>query len=202
MTKTSSRSEIKIFSGRMLEHIHYEFRKWRSDNKFDENTYTPDDQLYLSIDKYCYENEDLKLYNDKYNIHEMLIMLIYFECKHIYDTQDYRMVLRWIEDDYWESLMRYKIKELDSDDESDSDDEPKIVEKIVEVIVEKKIDKSYDFTLLKQSLDNPCCAICAKSIVDGKIYILDCGHIRHEACLSPDTKCQLCELNEWDVISP
>jgi hypothetical protein len=57
------------------------------------------------------------------------------------------MILRWVEFDYWKSLLNYKIKE----DESESDDgcqhlaedlkdhdELKSVEKIVEIIVEKK----------------------------------------------------------------
>lgn len=192
LAKYSTNSGTKIFSEKMLEHIQFEFRKWKSDN----TPYKSDDKLYLSIDRYLEEKEDLKLpYKNgySYNIHEMFTMLVYFECKHIYNTRDYRMVLRWVESDYWKSLLKYKIKE--------SDDEPKIVEKIVEVIIEKKIEKSYNFNLLKQSLDNTCCAICTKSIVDGKIYILDCGHICHETCLNPDIKCQLCDLNEWDIVN-
>ena len=123
--------------------------------------------------------------------------------KHYQDSNHYNVVLGKNNVDSF--LKEFKQIHGIKEDESESDDEPKIVEviveKIVEVIVEKIVEKSYNFNLLKQSLDNTCCAICTKSIVDGKIYILDCGHISHETCLNPDIKCQLCDLNEWDIVN-
>jgi hypothetical protein len=94
LAKYSADSGTRIFSKGMLEHIQCEFRKWRFGDEFGAAAYKPDDKLYLSIDRYLEEKEDLELlYKNRY---------------------------------------------------------------------------SYNIASLKQSLNNPCCAICTKSIFDGK----------------------------------
>jgi len=48
--------------------------------------------------------------------------------------------------------------------------------------------------------ENPICGICSKGIIDGMVEFMDCQHIRHSEYPLSNGSCELCELNDWNVM--